>query len=201
MPEPERAPGRGRRRGAPDTRAEILASARTLFAERGFAGTSVRAIAASAGVDPALVHHYYGSKDDLFLAALQIPVDPRELLAPVVAQGVDGAAERLLRVFLGVWDDPVHRLPLLGLVRSSLEPAGERLIREGFVPVVLVPVGAGLGIDHPEVRMPLVASQILGLVLVRYVLMVEPVASMSAEQVVAHFAPGIQRFLAEPLPG
>ena len=201
MPEPERPSGRGRRRGAPDTRAEILAAARTLFAERGFAGTSVRAVAGAAGVDPALVHHYYGTKDDLFMAALEIPVDPRELLAPVVAQGVEGAAERLLRVFLGVWDDPTHRLPLLGLVRSALEPAGERLLREGFVPVVLVPVGERLGLDHPEVRMPLVASQVLGLILVRYVLAVEPVASMSAEQVVAHFAPGVQRFLSEPLPG
>jgi AcrR family transcriptional regulator len=195
-----RSAGRGRRRGAPDTRAEILASARTLFAERGYARTSVRAVAGAAGVDPALVHHYYGTKDDLFMAALQIPVDPRELLAPVVAEGVDGAAARLLRVFLGVWDDPAHQLPLLGLVRSIIEPAGERLLRDGFVPVVLVPVGERLGIDHPEVRMPLVASQMLGLILVRYVLAVEPVASMSAEQVVAHYAPVIQRFLSEPLP-
>jgi AcrR family transcriptional regulator len=199
-PEAGRATGRGRRRGAPDTRAEILGSARTLFAERGFARTSVRAVAAAAGVDPALVHHYFGSKDDLFMAALEIPVDPRELLAPVVAAGVDGAAERMLRVFLSVWDDPAHRLPLLGLVRSVLEPAGERLLREGFVPVVLVPIGQGLGIDHPEVRMPLVASQILGLILVRYLLAVEPVASMDEEQVVAHYAPVVQRFLSGPLP-
>jgi AcrR family transcriptional regulator len=200
MSEPARPAGRGRRPGAPDTRAEILGSARTLFAERGFGGTSVRAVASAAGVDPALVHHYFGTKDDLFMAALEIPVDPRELLAPVVAEGVDGAAARLLRVFLGVWDDPAHRLPLLGFVRSVLEPAGERLLREGFVPVVLVPVGARLGVDHPEVRMPLVASQVLGLILVRYVLAIEPVASMSPDQVVAHFAPGVQRFLSDPLP-
>ena len=86
---------RGRRPGAPDTRAEVLAAARASFAEKGFRGTTIRAVAASAGVDPALVHHYFGSKDDLFLAALQMPVDPREVLAPVVALGPDGAAARL----------------------------------------------------------------------------------------------------------
>ena len=155
-----RAVGRGRRPGAPDTRAEILASARELFAARGFGSTSVRAVAADAGVDPALVHHYFGTKDDLFVAALQIPVDPRELLAPVIDQGEDGAAERLLRIFLGVWDDPEHRLPLIGLFRGLLEPTGERLLREGFLPVVLIPVGERLGIERPELRMPLVASQV-----------------------------------------
>lgn len=191
---------RGRRPGAPDTRAEILASARTLFAARGFGRTSVRAIAAEAGVDPSLVHHYFGPKEDLFMAALQIPVDPRELLAPAMAEGLDGAAERMLRIFLGVWDDPQNRLAFLGLFRSMFEPAGERLLREGFLPVVLVPVGERLGVDRPELRMPLVASQILGLILVRYVLAVEPVASMSAERVVATYAPTVQRYLSDPLP-
>ncbi len=78
---------RGRRPGAPDTRAEVLAAARASFAEKGFRGTTIRAVAAAAGVDPALVHHYFGTKDDLFVAALEIPVDPREILAPVVAAG------------------------------------------------------------------------------------------------------------------
>ena len=191
---------RGRRPGAPDTRAEILASARNLFAARGFGSTSVRAIAADAGVDPSLVHHYFGTKDDLFVAALEIPVDPRQLLAGIADQGQDGAAERMLRIFLGVWDDPAHRLPLVGLFRSLLEPAGERMLREGFLPVVLVPVGERLGVDRPERRMPVVASQILGLIMVRYVVALEPVASMSADEVVATYAPVIQRYLFDPLP-
>jgi len=195
-----RAVGRGRRPGAPDTRAEILASARELFAARGFGSTSVRAVAAEAGVDPSLVHHYFGTKDNLFMAALQIPVDPRELLAPVVEQGEDGAAERLLRIFLGVWDDPEHRLPLIGLFRSLLEPNGGRLLRDGFVPVVLVPVGERLGVEQPELRMPLVASQMLGLILTRYVVALEPIASMEIDQVVATYAPVLQRYLFGPLP-
>ncbi len=196
-----RATSRGRRPGAPDTRAEILAAARSLFAARGFGSTSVRAIASEAGVDPSLVHHYFGTKDDLFVAALEIPVDPRELLAHVTDEGQDGTAERVLRIFLGVWDDPANRLPLIGLFRSVFEPAGERLLREGFLPVVLIPVGERLGVDHPELRMPVVASQVLGLILVRYVAAIEPVASMSADQVVATYAPVLQRYLYGPLPG
>src|SRR5688572_22544391 len=161
---------RGRRPGSPDTRAAILAVARAAFAAKGFAGASVRGIAAEAGVDAALVHHYFGTKDDLFLAALELPVDPREVLVPALAGGVDGAAERMLRVFLSVWDDPELRLPLLGLVRGVVDPEGQRLMSEGFLPVVLQPVGVALGIDRPELRMPLVASQVLGLIVVRYVL-------------------------------
>lgn len=191
---------RGRRPGSPDTRAAILEAARGLFAERGFAGTSVRAVAAAAEVDPALVHHYFGRKDDLFMAALQIPVDPRELLAPVIAQGPDGAGERFLRVFLSVWDDPAIRLRLLAFVRGVFDPGGQKLIRDGFLQVVIVPVGAALGIDRPEHRMPLVASQVFGLIIMRYVLEAEPIASMPADLVVATYAPTIQRYLTGDLP-
>lgn len=193
------APRRGRRPGAPDTRAAILAAARTLFASGGFKGTSVRAIAAEAGVDAALVHHYFGTKDDLFVAALEIPVDPRERLAEVVAGGPDGAGERLVRIFLSVWDDPDLRLPLIGLARNVLDPAGQRLMRDGFVPAVLLPVGVGLGLDRPEVRMPLVASQMVGLILTRYVLEVEPLATLPAADLVTIYGPTIQRYLTGPL--
>jgi AcrR family transcriptional regulator len=191
---------RGRRPGSPDTRAAILAEARSLFATQGYAGTSVRSIAAAAGVDSALVHHYFGTKDDLFVAALQLPVDPRAALAPAIAAGPDGAGERMLRVFLSVWDDPELQLPLVGLVRSVVDPDGQRLMREGFLPAVLQPVGAALGVDHPEVRMPLLASQVLGLILVRYVVKAEPIASMPAEDIVAIYAPTLQRYLTGPLP-
>ena len=194
-----RAP-RGRRPGAPDTRSAILAAAREQFATAGFSGTTIRAVAADAGVDAALVHHYFGTKDDLFVAALELPVDPRVVLGPAIEQGPDGAGERMLRVFLSVWDDPANRLPLLGLVRGLLEPSGQRLVRDGFLEVVVGPIGVALGIDQPERRMPLVASQIFGLIVVRYLLEVEPVASMPAEELVATYAPTIQRYLTGPLP-
>lgn len=194
------APRRGRRPGTPDTRAAILAAARELFATSGHSGTSVRAVAAAAGVDAALVHHYFGTKDDLFVAALELPVDPRVVLGPAIAGGPDGAGERMLRVFLSVWDDPVARLPLLGLARGMFDPAGQRLLRDGFLPAVLAPVVGTLGLDRPDVRLPLLASQVVGLIVVRYVLELEPVASMSADDVVAIYAPTLQRYLTGPLP-
>lgn len=196
----EQASIRGRRPGAPDTRAEILASARTLFAARGFGSTSVRAVAADAGVDPALVHHYFGTKDDLFVAALELPVDPRVALLPVLEGDLDGAAERLLRVFLAVWDDETARLSLLGLVRGVVEPAGRQLLSDGLLNVVLGPIGPALGVDEPERRVALVASQMIGVVMLRYVLEVEPLASMDGDVLVATYAPTLQRYLAGPLP-
>jgi len=191
---------RGRRPGAPDTRAAVLAAARSSFAELGFRGTTIRAVASAAGVDPALVHHYFGSKDDLFLAAMELPVDPREVIAHVTDGPVEGVAERLLAAFLGVWDDPVVQPTLLTVARRVLEPGGDRLLSEGFLPVVIWPVGARLGLDRPEHRMTLVASQMIGLILIRYLLRVEPLASLSKEAVIATYAPTLQRYLTGELP-
>ncbi len=194
------APRRGRRPGAPDTRAVILSAARERFAAHGYAGTSVRAVASDAGVDPALVHHYFGSKGDLFLAALEVKVDPRQAMAPVVEGGVDGAGERLMRIFVTVWGDEESRLPLLALVRGIVDPGGQQLLRDGFQKMVFGPLGIALGLDQPERRMAHVGSQLIGLVVMRYVLVVEPLASMPSEQVVATYAPVIQGYLSGPLP-
>jgi AcrR family transcriptional regulator len=191
---------RGRRPGAPDTRAAILAAARELFAAQGFAGTTVRGVAASAGVDAALVHHYFGTKDDLFVAALELTLDPREAIAPVLTGGIDGAGERVMRLFFSVWDVEETRLPLLALVRGIVEPGGAQLVRDGFLRMVLAPIGAALEIDQPERRLPLVASQLAGLVMLRYVVAVEPLASTPAEELVAIYGPTLQRYLSGPLP-
>ena len=187
---------RGRRPGGPDTRGQILDAARESFAHKGFGGTTIRAVAAEAGVDPALVHHYFGSKDDLFLAALQIPVDPRTLVPQVFADGVDVAGERLLRLFLSVWDDPAARLPLLTVVRSSLTQEGpESLLQQGVLRMVLGPLRQAALPDQPERRASLVISQMIGLVVARYVLELEPLASMTPDELVAAVAPTLQRYL------
>jgi AcrR family transcriptional regulator len=191
---------RGPRPGRPDTRAAILAAARDGFARAGFGATTIRGIAATAGVDAALVHHYFGTKEDLFVAALELPVDPRAALAEAITGPAEVAAEQLLRTLLGVWDDPAVRPAFVALVRRALEPDGDRLIREGFLPVVLLPLGERLGLDRPALRMPLVASQVIGLVLARYVVRVEPLASLPAEDLVALYAPTVQRYLTGTLP-
>ncbi len=191
---------RGRRRGSPDTRSAILEAARSSFAALGYAGTTMRAVASAAGVDAALVHHYFGTKDELFLAALQLPVDPRALIGPAVAGPVEEAAERFLGVFLSVWDDPEIQPSLLSFARGMLDPSATRLVSNGLLPVVIEPIGVALGISDPHLRMPLVASQVIGLILMRYVLAVEPLASMPGDRVIATFAPTIQRYLTGDLP-
>src|SRR4051812_27986219 len=94
----------GRRPGNQDTREAILDAARKAFSERGYDGASIRAIATGAAVDPALVHHYFGTKEQLFLAAIEAPINPGELIPLVLSQGIEGAGERLVTTFLSVWD-------------------------------------------------------------------------------------------------
>jgi AcrR family transcriptional regulator len=190
-----RARGRRPRVDGADTREAILGAARSMFAAQGFSRTTIRAIAAAAEVDPALVHHYFGTKNDLFIAALALPVDPREVIGSAVAGGLDGAAERLLRAFLSVWDDPELQLQMLAVARGMLDPEGQKLLSDGFLPAVIAPVAASLGVDDPARRMPIVASQMVGLILVRYVLRVEPVASMTPDELVRIYAPTLQRYL------
>ncbi|MDQ3616153.1 MAG: TetR family transcriptional regulator [Actinomycetota bacterium] len=195
-----RSPSRGRRPGGPDTRGQILDAARESFAEQGFARTTIRGIATQAGVDPALVHHYFGTKDDLFIAALEIRVDPREIVPSVFEHGVDGAAERLLRTFLSIWDDPEVRLPMVALVRTSMahEPANS-LLHDGMLRLIFTPLRQVLPHDA-ERRAQLVATQMVGLVICRYVLCLEPLASMSADEVTGWVAPNIQRYFDGVMP-
>lgn len=192
---------RGRRAGESGTRSDILSAARVSFAEKGFRGTTIRGIAGQAGVDPALVHHFFGSKDDLFLAALEMPIDPRVVLATAAAGGTDQIGERMLRIFLSVWDEPTTRLPLVALVRAGLsgEP-GRTLLETALNRLIFGAVARALDVDEQERRTGLVASQMLGLIATRYLLELEPVASMSSDEVVAWLAPTIQRYLTGPLP-
>jgi AcrR family transcriptional regulator len=193
----------GRRPGKPDTREAILDAARAAFAERGFDAASIRSIAQAAGVDPALVHHYFGSKDQLFLAAMNIPFDPGELLPGALAGHPSGAGERLVRTFLRVWDSPAGAAGV-ALLRSgvSSEWTG-RLLREFLMTQVLRRVLDHLDVDPAErpLRGSLVATQIIGLAMMRYVVRLEPVASAAPETLVATLGPTVQRYLTAPLPG
>lgn len=192
----------GRRPGSPDTRQSILEAARTTFAERGFDKASIRAIATAAGVDPALIHHYFGTKDKLFLASMNAPVDPAELVPQALLGPRDLVGERLVRLVLGVWDSPAGAAAV-ALMRSALSNDWTaRLIREFVVTQVLRRVIAGLELDPAEapLRAALVASQIGGLAIVRYVLKVEPLASAPAELIVATVGPNVQRYLTGDLP-
>ena len=193
----------GRRKGAPDTRDAILAAARAAFAEKGFDGASIRAIATGAGVDPALVHHYFGTKERLFLATVNVPADPAEFIPAALVGDVDHIGERVVRMFLSIWDDPVTGPPLLALIRTGLQHDwSARMLREFLTAQVLRRVIARLDVPAAEApfRASLTASQMLGLGLARYLLKVEPLASADVETVIALVAPTIQRYLTAPLP-
>ncbi|KAB1908864.1 MULTISPECIES: TetR/AcrR family transcriptional regulator [unclassified Micromonospora] len=187
----------GRRPGNPDTREGILAAARAAFAERGFDAASIRSIAAAAGVDPALVHHYFGTKEELFRATVAIPVDPAQLVPAVLAGDPDGVGERLVRTFLTVWDSPVGGAAV-ALLRSAVSSEWTaRLLREFLVTQVLRRVLVQLDVDPAQLplRGALVATQVAGLAMMRYVIRLEPVASADPETLVATIGPTVQRYL------
>jgi AcrR family transcriptional regulator len=193
----------GRRPGNPDTREAILGAARSVFADKGFDKASIRAIASAAEVDPALVHHYFGTKDQLFLAAMEAPIDPGELLPDVLAGGLDGVGERLIRMILRVWDGPAGTAGV-ALVRSAITNEWTaRLFREFISTQVLRRAMTELKIDPVEapLRSGLIASQIGGLIMMRYVIRLEPLASAPAEAIVASMGPTLQRYLTEELRG
>ncbi|GAA4218905.1 TetR/AcrR family transcriptional regulator [Actinocatenispora rupis] len=190
----------GRRPGNPGTREAILTAARDAFSRQGYAGASVRRIAAAAGVDPALVHHYFGTKDELFTAALELPFTPAKVLPQVIAGDPDGIGERLLRTFLGIWDGPGGQQGLAALRTMLARDAEVGLFREFLISQVLRRAVEEYGLPDAAVRVPLAASQLIGVVLVRYVLRLEPLAGASVDWIVATVGPTIQRYLTGELP-
>ena len=195
-----RTPRTGRRPGESGTRDALLEAARRLFAERGYEGASLRTIAAAAGVDAALVAHFFGSKAELLAAAAEWPFDPDVELPRLLAGGPGHVGEALSELFLRVWDDQGQRNPLLTLLRAATtEPRAARLLDEFLRTRLLGPLLAQLGSDQPELRRDLVISQLAGLALTRYILRFEPIASTPAEQLIPRIAPTLQRYLAGTL--
>lgn len=186
----------GRRPGGPDTRGEILGAARKTFADKGFTATSIRAVAREAGVDAALVHHYFDSKDELFIEAMALPVDPRQVAGVVIEGPRDEIGRRIATVFLGVWESPDGQQRMRAIVRSiagSEEVA--RVMREGITQLILQPVSKALDVPDAELRVSLVAAQLIGLAMVRYLIELEPVASADMQTLVDRLAPVLQHHL------
>lgn len=187
---------RGRRPAGSDARADILAAARAEFAAQGYDATSLRAVARRAGVDPALVHHYFDDKATLFATAQHLPVSPASAADALLAGPAEELGERIVRFFLATWDAPEGRERIVALLRSaSTHEDAARTLREFLAREVFGRVVAALGADRPDVRGSLVATQLLGLAMARYVLRMPAVADASADELVAWVAPSVQRYL------
>ncbi|MFD1663378.1 TetR family transcriptional regulator [Streptomyces caeni] len=193
-------PSRTETAAAPATRDRILEAAREEFSERGYEKASVRGIAKAAGVDSALVHHYFGTKEQVFEAAIEI-VFASALSAPdAVADGPrDAVGERLTRFVFGVWENPATRRPLLAVVRSAVNNETAAAVFRRLVAAQLLRRIAGqLDVPDPELRAELAAAQLVGVAMLRYVIKVEPLASADMEQLVARLAPVVQGHLTNP---
>ncbi|GAA4561395.1 TetR/AcrR family transcriptional regulator [Planotetraspora kaengkrachanensis] len=191
----------GRRPGSPQTREAILEAAVEAFTEGGYAGTTIRAVARTAGVDPALVMHFFGNKDGLFDAAIRASGLPLRELGEVMEGDIEGVGERLVRRYLSLWESPEHGPKLRAVVSSAASsPAAAAMLKEFITNEVLQPLAGQLGVDQAETRGIIAGSHLIGIAFTRYVLNIGPVASLEKEQLVACVAPAVQRYLTGDLP-
>jgi AcrR family transcriptional regulator len=190
-------PRTGRRPGATgDTREAITRAARAEFGARGFDGATIRAIAAAAGVDPALVMYFFGSKQQLFLESIQLTLRPAEALPRLLVRGLDGLGERLARFYLGLWEDPDTREAVAAVVRSAFSHDGAAEVIRGFLgSEVFGRIAGHLPGPDPELRVELAGSHLVGLAIARHILRVEPLASADFDAVIRRVAPTVQHYL------
>ncbi|MEU6711112.1 TetR family transcriptional regulator [Nonomuraea sp. NPDC046802] len=183
----------GRRPGSADTRGEILTAARRVFAEKGFDKATVRGIAREAKVDPALVHHYFDTKEGMFAAAMKLPITPDEVIPLLVEGPREEVGERLVRLILRATATPETREPMIALLRSAMtNEQAVGMFREFITNALLFQVAGRLGVPH--LRIEVAFGQMLGVIMGRYVLKLEPLASADEEELVELLAPTIQRY-------
>lgn len=190
---------RGRRVGSPDTRAEILAVARRRLLADGYEGLTMRAVAAEAGVDAALISYYFGSKKGLFGAALDLTTNPPETLRDAIAGDLATLPERVVRTLVTAWDDPAQGEPLRVLVAGALhDPDRARLLREVLEQEMVHQLADRFGGAHATARASAFGALLAGLILTRYILQIEPIASMPVDDVVRFAAPGLRAAMLGP---
>lgn len=193
-------PSRTQTQAAPATRDRILDAAREEFSERGYEKTSVRGIAKAAGVDSALVHHYFGTKEQVFEAAVEVAFAPALAAPTAVEDGpLDGIGERLTRFIFGVWENPATRAPLLAIIRSAVNnDTAAAVFRRLIAAQLLRRIAQRVDLPDAEIRAELAAAQLVGVAMLRYVIKVEPLASADLEPIIRRVAPVVQGHLTLP---
>jgi AcrR family transcriptional regulator len=179
----------------------VLDIARRRFLAEGYQAVTLRSIAAEAGVDAALVSYFFGSKRGLFGAALALTANPPELLLAALPGDPASLPERVLAGLLAAWDDPQQGGPLRVLVTAAVQDPGvARLLTDAFEHEMVDRVADHVGGPHARHRAGAFVAQLAGLVFTRYVLRLEPLASMTADEIVRHFAPALRAALLGPRP-
>ena len=195
MPAPKRRRGRPRT-GESDARERIMAAAIDEFAEAGYEGATIRGIAARAGVDSALVHHHFGTKADLFGAAIGAPMRPDLALPDILAGPREQVGERIVRFILDTWEQPEVRRRGVVLMRAAIGNKLTTPLLAGFLSRELLSrIARALDVPDAELRAALAASQVAGILIARYVLKLPALAEASVDDLVARVAPTIQRYL------
>ncbi|WP_406269138.1 TetR family transcriptional regulator [Nocardia sp. NBC_00881] len=186
----------GRRPGKTDTRDVLVETARRKFAESGYDKTTVRDIAAAAGVDPALIRHYFGNKAELFRATMGWPFDPEDVAARITEGARGEIGERLTRVFFEAWEQPESRAPLLAILRGAATHAeSAALVRQFIQGRLYAQLASALPGPKAELRIDLAMAQLLGIAYLRHVLKVEPIGSEPLDELIARVAPVITTHL------
>ncbi|HXD60952.1 MAG TPA: TetR family transcriptional regulator [Lacisediminihabitans sp.] len=186
---------RGRRRKADsgDTRSSIIAAAAVEFAHHGYDSTSMRAIARRAGVDPALVHHYFGDKADLFAASISAPIRPDRIVKEILAGPRERMGENIIRFLLTALDEGGTRTRAISLIRTALgQEFAAGMLRQFLAREVLQRLASAIGGESQELRASLAASQIVGLIIARYGIRIEPLASAPAEEIIQRVGAVVQ---------
>ncbi|WP_019633592.1 TetR family transcriptional regulator [Actinomadura atramentaria] len=188
---------RGRRRGSPDTRAEILAVAQRRFLADGYAATTLRSVAAEAAVDTALISYFFGSKSGLFGATLGLAANPPQVLSGALPGDPARLPERVLRALLSAWEDPEQGGRLVMMIDAAMQdPDLLRLLREIVGREMVDRIAEHVGGVDARHRAAAFGTQLAGLIFARYVLRVEPVASMTPDELIRHLSPGLRAALA-----
>lgn len=190
---------RGRRPGRPETRAQVLDVARRRFLAEGYQATTMRSVAADAGVDVALVSYFFGSKKGLFAAALALSANPAEILAHALPGEPTRLPERVLRALLDVWEDPRRAGPLRVMISGAVtDPDVGRLVKEVFEREMIDRVADHIGGPRARMRAGAFVSQLAGLIFGRYVFALDPLATMTVDELIRYQAPGLRAALAGP---
>lgn len=192
---------RGRRPGVGSTREEIIEEARRQFAELGYRRTTMRGIGRGAGVDPRMILHFFGSKQALFTSTIDLPFEPEIAFESLFASGAEGIGRRVAEFILGVLDDPHGQSTVTSIIRAAVsEPEAAALVRELLTRRLLLPLARRASRDRPELRASLIGAQVVGLVMARQVVALEPLRAASHDDLVQMLAPVFEYYLLGSLP-